>query len=106
MTVVWSSEGRGPEVIARKPEIVNAQVPQDGWGEMAELTPVAPQQRPGWCGASGNRVLVSRSGRPPHHVRSAPIPASQYETGTIAAELAAPARGSVRALAADGGGTR
>lgn len=31
-----------PEAIARKPEIVNVQVPQDGWGEMTELTLVAP----------------------------------------------------------------
>lgn len=32
-----------PEVIARKPEIINVHVPQDGWGEVAELTPVHPQ---------------------------------------------------------------
>jgi quinol monooxygenase YgiN len=32
-----------PEVIARKPEIINVHVPQDGWGEMGELTPVNPQ---------------------------------------------------------------
>lgn len=29
-----------PEAIARKPEIINVHVPQDGWGEMGELTPV------------------------------------------------------------------
>ncbi|MGH4009536.1 MAG: putative quinol monooxygenase [Pseudonocardiaceae bacterium] len=28
-----------PEVIVKKPEIVNVEVPGDGWGEMAELTP-------------------------------------------------------------------
>lgn len=28
-----------PEVIVTKPEIVNVEVPGDGWGEMAELTP-------------------------------------------------------------------
>jgi quinol monooxygenase YgiN len=32
-----------PKVIASKPEIINVHVPQDGWGEMAELTPVNPQ---------------------------------------------------------------
>lgn len=32
-----------PEVIARKPEIINVHVPQGGWGEMAELTPANPQ---------------------------------------------------------------
>ncbi len=31
-----------PEVIATKPEIVSVQVPQDGWGEMGELTPLDP----------------------------------------------------------------
>ena len=28
-----------PEVILKKPEIVNVEVPGDGWGQMAELTP-------------------------------------------------------------------
>lgn len=28
-----------PEVIVKKPEIVNVEVPSDGWGQMAELTP-------------------------------------------------------------------
>jgi quinol monooxygenase YgiN len=28
-----------PEVIAKKPEIVNVEVPGNGWGQMAELTP-------------------------------------------------------------------
>ena len=28
-----------PEVIAKKPEIINVEVPGDGWGQMAELTP-------------------------------------------------------------------
>jgi quinol monooxygenase YgiN len=28
-----------PEVISKKPEIINVEVPQDGWSEMAELTP-------------------------------------------------------------------
>ncbi|MGH3873302.1 MAG: putative quinol monooxygenase [Pseudonocardiaceae bacterium] len=28
-----------PEVIAETPEIVNVEVPQDGWGRMAELSP-------------------------------------------------------------------
>ncbi|MGH3897585.1 MAG: putative quinol monooxygenase [Pseudonocardiaceae bacterium] len=28
-----------PHVIAKKPEIVNVEVPGDGWGQMAELTP-------------------------------------------------------------------
>jgi quinol monooxygenase YgiN len=28
-----------PEVISKKPEIINVEVPQDGWLEMAELTP-------------------------------------------------------------------
>lgn len=28
-----------PQVIARKPEIINVEVPQDGWSEMAELEP-------------------------------------------------------------------
>ncbi|MGH3692922.1 MAG: putative quinol monooxygenase [Pseudonocardiaceae bacterium] len=32
-----------PEVIATKPEIVSVQVPQDGWGEMGELTPLRPR---------------------------------------------------------------
>ncbi len=32
-----------PEVIATKPEIINVHVPQDGWGEMGELTPGGPQ---------------------------------------------------------------
>ncbi|MGH3784264.1 MAG: putative quinol monooxygenase [Pseudonocardiaceae bacterium] len=32
-----------PRVIATKPEIINVHVPQDGWGEMGELTPVDPQ---------------------------------------------------------------
>lgn len=31
-----------PRVIATKPEIINVQVEQDGWSEMAELTPVEP----------------------------------------------------------------
>jgi quinol monooxygenase YgiN len=30
-----------PDVIATKPEIINVQVPGDGFGEMAELTPTA-----------------------------------------------------------------
>ena len=30
-----------PEVIAEKPQIVNVEVPGDGWGQMAELTPAA-----------------------------------------------------------------
>ncbi|GII89867.1 putative quinol monooxygenase [Sinosporangium siamense] len=29
-----------PKVIARKPEIINVEVPGEGWSEMAELTPV------------------------------------------------------------------
>ena len=29
-----------PEVIAEKPEIINVEVPGDGWSRMAELTPV------------------------------------------------------------------
>jgi quinol monooxygenase YgiN len=28
-----------PEVIVKKPEIINVEVPGDGWGQMAELTP-------------------------------------------------------------------
>lgn len=28
-----------PEVISKKPDIINVEVPQDGWSEMAELTP-------------------------------------------------------------------
>ena len=28
-----------PEVIVTKPEIINVEVPGDGWGQMAELTP-------------------------------------------------------------------
>jgi quinol monooxygenase YgiN len=28
-----------PSVIARKPEIINVELAQDGWSEMAELTP-------------------------------------------------------------------
>ena len=28
-----------PDVIAETPQIVNVEVPQDGWGTMAELTP-------------------------------------------------------------------
>ncbi len=30
-----------PDVIAETPEIVNVEVPQDGWGRMTELTPTA-----------------------------------------------------------------
>ncbi|MDQ3988107.1 MAG: antibiotic biosynthesis monooxygenase [Actinomycetota bacterium] len=30
-----------PEVIVEKPEIINVEVPGDGWGQMAELTPAA-----------------------------------------------------------------
>lgn len=30
---------RLPEAIAAAPQIVNVQVPQDGWGQMAELAP-------------------------------------------------------------------
>jgi quinol monooxygenase YgiN len=30
-----------PEVIVKKPEIVNVEVPGDGWGQMAELTPAS-----------------------------------------------------------------
>ncbi len=30
-----------PDVIAKTPEIVNVEVPQQGWGEMAELTPTS-----------------------------------------------------------------
>jgi quinol monooxygenase YgiN len=32
-----------PQVIATKPEIINVHVPQDGWGEMGEVTPIDPQ---------------------------------------------------------------
>jgi quinol monooxygenase YgiN len=28
-----------PKAIARKPDIINVTIPQDGWSEMAELTP-------------------------------------------------------------------
>ncbi len=28
-----------PDVVARKPEIINVQVPGEGWSEMAEVTP-------------------------------------------------------------------
>ncbi|MGI8693666.1 MAG: putative quinol monooxygenase [Geodermatophilaceae bacterium] len=28
-----------PDVVARKPDIVNVEVPQDGWGEMGEIAP-------------------------------------------------------------------
>lgn len=28
-----------PDVVAAKPDIVNVEVPQDGWGEMGEVTP-------------------------------------------------------------------
>lgn len=28
-----------PDVVAEKPAIVNVEVPQDGWGTMAEITP-------------------------------------------------------------------
>ncbi len=31
-----------PALIAATPQIINVQVPQDGWGEMAELTPANP----------------------------------------------------------------
>ncbi len=31
-----------PDVVARTPEIVNVEVPQDGWGEMGEITPRTP----------------------------------------------------------------
>ncbi|MGH3982006.1 MAG: putative quinol monooxygenase [Pseudonocardiaceae bacterium] len=30
-----------PEVIVKKPEIINVEVPGDGWGQMAELTPAS-----------------------------------------------------------------
>ena len=30
-----------PEVIVMKPEIINVEVPGDGWGQMAELTPAS-----------------------------------------------------------------
>ncbi|SHF81235.1 putative quinol monooxygenase [Streptoalloteichus hindustanus] len=29
-----------PEVIATRPDIINVEIPGDGWSEMAELTPV------------------------------------------------------------------
>ena len=32
-----------PEVIAETPEIVNVEVPQDGWGQMGELSPRGDQ---------------------------------------------------------------
>ncbi|MGH3669692.1 MAG: putative quinol monooxygenase [Pseudonocardiaceae bacterium] len=28
-----------PDVVAETPEIINVEVPQDGWGRMAEVTP-------------------------------------------------------------------
>ncbi|HEX9336972.1 MAG TPA: putative quinol monooxygenase [Pseudonocardiaceae bacterium] len=28
-----------PDVIASKPDIINAEIPNEGWGEMGELTP-------------------------------------------------------------------
>jgi hypothetical protein len=28
-----------PDVVARKPDIVNIEVAQDGWGQMGEITP-------------------------------------------------------------------
>ncbi|MGH3829415.1 MAG: putative quinol monooxygenase [Pseudonocardiaceae bacterium] len=28
-----------PDVITKTPEIINVEVPQDGWGQMGELTP-------------------------------------------------------------------
>jgi hypothetical protein len=28
-----------PDVIASKPDIINATIPNEGWGEMGELTP-------------------------------------------------------------------
>lgn len=31
-----------PQLIARKPEIINVETPNEGWSEMAELTPVEP----------------------------------------------------------------
>jgi quinol monooxygenase YgiN len=31
-----------PKVIAKKPEIINVELEQTGWSEMAELTPVEP----------------------------------------------------------------
>ena len=30
-----------PEMIVTKPEIINVEVPGDGWGQMAELTPAS-----------------------------------------------------------------
>lgn len=32
-----------PEVISKKPDIVNVEIPGDGWSEMGELTPVDPR---------------------------------------------------------------
>lgn len=32
-----------PEVISKTPEIVNVEVPGDGWGQMAELAPARDQ---------------------------------------------------------------
>jgi quinol monooxygenase YgiN len=32
-----------PDVIAETPEIINVEVPQDGWGRMAEASPRAEQ---------------------------------------------------------------
>lgn len=32
-----------PDVVAQTPEIVNIEVPQDGWGQMAEVTPRSDQ---------------------------------------------------------------
>jgi quinol monooxygenase YgiN len=28
-----------PDVVARKPDIINTTIPQDGWSEMAEVSP-------------------------------------------------------------------
>ena len=28
-----------PDVVAKKPDIINTTIPQDGWSEMAEVTP-------------------------------------------------------------------
>ncbi|MGI9003674.1 MAG: putative quinol monooxygenase [Pseudonocardia sp.] len=28
-----------PDVVAEKPQIIHADIPQDGWGEMGEITP-------------------------------------------------------------------
>jgi quinol monooxygenase YgiN len=30
-----------PDVVAEKPKIINVEVPQDGWSEMAEITPTS-----------------------------------------------------------------